>query len=135
MRPARLMHFCPGTHTGSAQKLRLGPASTTSCLLLLENLYRLINTRKGSKKHFIKRIRICFKLLNVAQETRLHSPSFKTGGPAVYGTCSCSEAHLVLTAGGKRSGTLQTDFCKCSELLDIPYPTQLCNVAIKTDTV
>lgn len=64
----------------------------------------LINTKKGKKRCFIKHIRLCFKLWHIAQETRFRSPTFKTDDPAVYGTCSCSEANLVLTAAGKPPG-------------------------------
>lgn len=98
-------HFFLWSCRESAQRLGLGPVSTTSCLLWSENLYRLVATRKGRKRHFIKHIRMCFKLLNIARETKFQSPTYNTDDPAVQGTCSCSEANLVLTAEGKRLGT------------------------------
>lgn len=34
----------------------------------LENVYRLKSTRKGRKRHFMKHVRMCFELLNVAKK-------------------------------------------------------------------
>lgn len=73
-------------------------------LFPLDNVYRLKSTRKGRKKTFYEAHKNVLWITECCQETRFQSPTFKTDDPAVYGTCSCSEAALVLTAGGRWLG-------------------------------
>lgn len=103
-------------------------------LLSLENVYRLKSVRKGRKRHFMKHIRMCFEILNVAKKQDF---SLQPSKQVILLFMGCVPVQKLLWCWQLEGGgwALTGGFLSAQKPSDFCYLVQHSNLVIKTNTI